>query len=86
MNSVLSVSDFTTEDTENTEKIKITRRRIQNARMKNVTEAVGTMQRFLRNPIATAFAHLLRLRPTQERIDPWNESRQAWIHAAVWRS
>ena len=54
--------------------------------MKDVTEARATLQRFLTEPIATALAHLLRLRPSQERIDPRNESRQAWIHTAVWRS
>jgi len=54
--------------------------------MKDVTEARATLQRFLKEPIATALTHLLCLRPSQERIDPWNESRQAWIQAAVWRS
>jgi hypothetical protein len=45
--------------------------------MKDVTEARATLQRFLTEPIATALAHLLRLRLSQERIDPGNESRQS---------
>jgi hypothetical protein len=53
--------------------------------MKDVTEVRATLQRFLTEPIATALAHLLSLRPNPERIDSRNESRQAWIHAAVWR-